>query len=92
MGVGVAGFWALLHPTFPPGPTACRAHAPGPLIPHPEPCGVGTCLVLSGLRAFIWSHPARPGGLPHLSDTGLGHQLPPLCCLGGTLGLPKAQS
>lgn len=72
-------------------PPQCRAHAPSPLIPHPKPCGVGTCLVLSGLRAFIWSHPARPGGPPHLSDTGLEHQLP-LCGLEGTLGVPKAQS
>lgn len=25
VGVGVAGFWALLHPTFPHGPTAAPA-------------------------------------------------------------------
>lgn len=88
---GWLGSGPCCTPPSPLAPPQCRAHAPGPLIPHPKPCGVGTCLVLSGLRAFIWSHPARPGGPPHLSDTGLGHQLP-LCGLEGTLGVPKAQS
>ena len=38
-----------------------RAHAPGPALTSrpapsprlPKPCGVGTCLILSGLRAFV---------------------------------------
>lgn len=58
---GWLGSGPCCTPPFPLAPPKCRAHAPGPLIPHPKPCGVGTCLVLSGLRAFIWSHPPGQG-------------------------------
>lgn len=74
-----------------PGPTLTSRLVPSP-TPYPKPFRVGTCLILSGLCALVWSpHPTRPGDAPHLSGTGLRHQ-PPVCGLEGTLGLPKAQS
>lgn len=101
VGVGVAGFWALLHPTFPHGPAAapavslCRRSEPALSVPSsrpPSPVGGGEHASFSPASMPLSGLVTPPGQGRPLTYLTLDWDTSLLSGLEGTLGLPKAQS